>query len=243
MSCHSQPPIPFLSVNEFQDRALQHRRRHHQGLLLNHIVRHLPVFIYIRKIHILMGALLVVVTIDLIGGAADKRCVKVIIYKSCVFLYGDCDRIRSSYYTNKGNQPFSYKNRDLERLVMYGGSVDTVCSFSVVIPYMGMCTWLDEVYKAARNFEKIKEDTVWFTLSFYGYFCIWRFVVSSIVTNIPDPFYSYMMEEIFSLVFCMVIFYVYRPAHCLIEGPKMDENKQPGQVSFSYQELPEDFEW
>ncbi|KAL4569767.1 hypothetical protein LXL04_025410 [Taraxacum kok-saghyz] len=241
---------------------------------------------YVHKIHILMGALLVVVTIDLICGPADPNFMKIdgwnvvfypikftraVLFFTVVVLIGAGWSFMRPFLPLKDRivlllvillnvasillweiNPFHQDRQTWASWVFW---VDVVCWFCLLLfPIGGTRIWLQEVcYGDVRNFAKIEEELIWFDkalLLALFYFYHWRLGVSAARVYNPSPPYPDVVlsrtEEIFSILFCMAIFYMLRPrVHQYyflhiedeIEGIKTDR------VSFSYPKLPEDFEW
>lgn len=209
---------------------------------------------YVHKIHILMGILLVMGTLDLICGPADKQYAsftsndhgwdvviyilkffRLVLFYTVIVLVGAGwsflkQRLNAmekmvliiviplnvaSIVIKKAN-PF---HKDLLTWSMDFLFVDSICILSLFIPIVQTWAWLNKAIKAdgkAASFEKFDVQFVQFYMVVTLYSTVMGFPVNhykSTWTTSNETCNA--AEEIFSLVFCMVTFYMFRPGSIL----------------------------
>ncbi|KAI3502558.1 hypothetical protein L1887_30699 [Cichorium endivia] len=155
--------------------------------------------------------------------------------------------------------------------------VEGICYSSLLIPTYMTLLWLRKTAKAeGKDYRSCPKPKLLWTFLFLvmGYSYLWRHGVL-IVETIAGCDYEWMSNacnatiEIISLVFCIVMFYLFRPVEKYVvvdvedevevypcvkgkksqTGPQKTKNRRkrgkinPNQFSFTYPKLPEDYEW
>ncbi|KAI3502288.1 hypothetical protein L1887_30321 [Cichorium endivia] len=215
---------------------------------------------YVHKIHILMGILLAMGTLDLICGPADKQyatftrnahgwdvviyiikffrhvlayTVIVLVGAGWSFLKQRLNAMEKMVLIiviplNVASKVIKEANpfhKDLLTWSMDFLFVDSICILSLVIPILQTWDWLYKAIKADGKAASLEKFDVQF-VQFYTVVALHSIVMGFGVNHYESTSNETCnaAEEIFSLVFCMVMFYMFRPGSILeIEDDEEEE--------------------